>query len=93
MLPVTTILPAFMAWMFPGAQWFYEELIPSGASRLPYGHFAPRASMAICQLANCSFFGKISGLHINVKYYFARLHADWINFVFGLSSYQGRSVI
>jgi len=50
--PITTIFPALMAWIFPGAQWFYNELIPSSNSS-PHVLFTPRSSMAISQLANC----------------------------------------
>jgi len=61
--PISTISPAFMAWVFPGAQWFYGELIPFSASPLPHGIFQSRSSMAICQLANCYLLlGLISSL-------------------------------
>jgi len=53
LLPVSTISPAFMAWIYPGAKWFYHELIPSSASALP---LEPKSSMAILQLTNCSSF-------------------------------------
>jgi hypothetical protein len=42
-----------MVWIYPGAKWFYHELIPSSASALP---LEPKSSMAILQLTNCLSF-------------------------------------
>ncbi|EPQ61134.1 hypothetical protein GLOTRDRAFT_69380 [Gloeophyllum trabeum ATCC 11539] len=50
--PISTMLPAIMAWTFPGAAWFHRELIPpSGA--LPTAPLDRRSQMAIWQLGNC----------------------------------------
>ncbi|KIM84748.1 hypothetical protein PILCRDRAFT_96812 [Piloderma croceum F 1598] len=58
--PISTISPALMVWIYPGAKWFYHELIPSSASALP---LEPKSSMAILQLTNCYFLlGLISSL-------------------------------
>ncbi|EIN13320.1 hypothetical protein PUNSTDRAFT_78809 [Punctularia strigosozonata HHB-11173 SS5] len=53
--PASTILPAFMAWYFPGATWFHHELIPSpaGTETPPAGFLDQRSTMAIWQLGNC----------------------------------------
>ncbi|KIJ45250.1 hypothetical protein M422DRAFT_251430 [Sphaerobolus stellatus SS14] len=59
--PISTISPAFLAWVFPGAAWFHSELIPSidGGSKV----LDARSTMAIWQLANCYFLlGLISSL-------------------------------
>ncbi|KAH8120707.1 hypothetical protein DFH11DRAFT_1685926 [Phellopilus nigrolimitatus] len=63
--PVSTISPAILAWFFPGAAWFYHELIPSAASTPApeAGTLEARASMAIWQLTNCYLLlGLISSL-------------------------------
>ncbi|KDQ54964.1 hypothetical protein JAAARDRAFT_160320 [Jaapia argillacea MUCL 33604] len=51
--PASTILPAFMAWVFPGANWFHHQLIPSSTSPVPSGFLEGRSVMAIWQLGNC----------------------------------------
>lgn len=43
-----------MVWFFPGASWFYHQLIPS-ASPVPVAPLEPEALMAIWQLINCGF--------------------------------------
>ncbi|KAI0065858.1 hypothetical protein BV25DRAFT_1821542 [Artomyces pyxidatus] len=51
--PVSTILPAFLVWFTPGADWFHHELIPSSdPASLPLDG---RTTMAIWQLGNCYF--------------------------------------
>ncbi|KZP30426.1 hypothetical protein FIBSPDRAFT_946141 [Athelia psychrophila] len=61
--PVSTISPAVLAWVYPGAEWFHHELIPSKTPALPYGFLEPRTAMAIWQLGNCYFLlGLISSL-------------------------------
>jgi len=58
--PISTISPALMVWIYPGAKWFYHELIPSSTSAIP---LEPKSSMAILQLTNCYFLlGLISSL-------------------------------
>ncbi|KAF7972579.1 hypothetical protein HWV62_17714 [Athelia sp. TMB] len=52
--PASTISPALLAWLYPGAEWFHNELIPSKAPALPSGFLEPRTSMAIWQLGNCA---------------------------------------
>ena len=42
-----------MVWIYPGAKWFYHELIPSSTSAIP---LEPKSSMAILQLTNCLSF-------------------------------------
>ncbi|KJA29379.1 hypothetical protein HYPSUDRAFT_32799 [Hypholoma sublateritium FD-334 SS-4] len=60
--PISTITPALMVWFFPGASWFYHQLIPS-ASPVPVASLEPKALMAIWQLTNCYFLlGLISSL-------------------------------
>lgn len=57
---VSTISPAVLAWVFPGAAWFHSELIPGGAG---VAILDARSTMAIWQLANCYFLlGLISSL-------------------------------
>jgi hypothetical protein len=51
--PISTLSPVFLAWFYPGATWFYNELIP-GAK--PATSLDPRATLAIWQLVNCNFF-------------------------------------
>ncbi|KZW01978.1 hypothetical protein EXIGLDRAFT_637733 [Exidia glandulosa HHB12029] len=48
--PVSTITPALLTWIFPGAGWFHSELIPGAG-----GHSVldDRTRMAIYQLGNC----------------------------------------
>ncbi|KAF8577855.1 hypothetical protein K439DRAFT_520538 [Ramaria rubella] len=59
--PISTISPAFLAWIFPGAAWFHSELIPSSSPTS--AALDARTTMAIWQLANCYFLlGLISSL-------------------------------
>ncbi|KAF8530943.1 hypothetical protein JB92DRAFT_3081103 [Gautieria morchelliformis] len=59
--PISTVSPAFLAWIFPGAAWFHSELIPSDSPK--HGTLDARTTMAIWQLANCYFLlGLISSL-------------------------------
>lgn len=51
-LTVSTILPAFLIWLTPGAAWFHHELIP--APHEPAAIIDPRTRMAIWQLGNCT---------------------------------------
>ncbi|THH09426.1 hypothetical protein EW145_g2036 [Phellinidium pouzarii] len=65
--PVSTISPAFLGWFYPGAAWFYSELIPplvgGASSESETGALDARASMAIWQLTNCYLLlGLISSL-------------------------------
>jgi len=61
--PVSTTIPALMAWIFPGAAWFHHELIPSSAPLEPGAVLEPRTLMAVWQLANCYvLLGLISSL-------------------------------
>lgn len=53
--PVSTILPAIMIWLFPGATWFHHELIPDATPVPPAGFMDSRTNMAIYQLGNCYF--------------------------------------
>lgn len=50
---VSTILPALLAWTYPGAGWFHQQLIPLGLQ----DDLEPldlRTTMAIWQLGNCT---------------------------------------
>jgi len=49
---VSTILPAFLIWLTPGATWFHHELIP--APHEPATVIDARTRMAIWQLGNCT---------------------------------------
>jgi len=63
--PISTVSPALLAWIFPGASWFHSELIPATASspRHVAAPLDPRTTMAIWQLGNCYFLlGLISAL-------------------------------
>ncbi|KAF9004164.1 hypothetical protein BDZ89DRAFT_1026399 [Hymenopellis radicata] len=51
--PFSTTLPALMILTYPGASWFYHELIPSDGPAPPSGFMEPRATLAIWQLGNC----------------------------------------
>jgi hypothetical protein len=48
--PISTLLPPFLIWFFPGANWFYNELIVTGR---PVTSLDNRTTMAIWQLASC----------------------------------------
>ncbi|KAI0689687.1 hypothetical protein C8T65DRAFT_700192 [Cerioporus squamosus] len=49
--PISTVMPAIMAWWQPGAAWFHHELIPDGTA--PAVSLDARTTMAIWQLGNC----------------------------------------
>ena len=60
---VSTISPAILGWFFPGAAWFYRELIPV-VPRVPStlvsaavndATLDARARMGVWQLTNCAF--------------------------------------
>ncbi|KAF8554553.1 hypothetical protein OG21DRAFT_1412345 [Imleria badia] len=58
--PLSTISPAFLAWFFPGPEWFHAQLIPAGT---PSVALDARTTMAIWQLGNCyMLLGLISSL-------------------------------
>ncbi|KAN0101026.1 hypothetical protein V8E55_001010 [Tylopilus felleus] len=58
--PLSTVSPAFLAWFFPGAEWFHAQLIPEST---PSGPQDARTTMAIWQLGNCyMLLGLISSL-------------------------------
>ena len=48
----STIMPAVMAWLVPGAAWFHHQLIPDGTPS-PNVLTDARTTMAIWQLGNC----------------------------------------
>ncbi|KIJ21353.1 hypothetical protein PAXINDRAFT_5523 [Paxillus involutus ATCC 200175] len=48
--PLVTIASVFLAWFFPGAEWFYNELVPGVDTS---GPLDARTTMAIWQLGNC----------------------------------------
>jgi len=53
--PVSTILPAFLIWFWPGWSWFHQELYP-GSGRPVLGLDTAgdvRTKMAIWQLGSC----------------------------------------
>ncbi|KAF8203161.1 hypothetical protein BJ912DRAFT_943043 [Pholiota molesta] len=50
--PVSTLIPAVIVWVFPGASWFYHQLIPSPLP-FPSQTLDPRTHMAVWQLVNC----------------------------------------
>ncbi|TBU38541.1 hypothetical protein BD309DRAFT_971678 [Dichomitus squalens] len=50
--PTSTIMPAVMAWLSPGAAWFHNQLIPDGTP-IPVALSDARTKMAIWQLGNC----------------------------------------
>jgi hypothetical protein len=49
--PGSTILPAILVWLKPGAAWFHSELVP-GAQGV--NELDSRTRMAILQLASCT---------------------------------------
>ncbi|KAJ6626963.1 hypothetical protein B0H10DRAFT_2210834 [Mycena sp. CBHHK59/15] len=60
--PISTVFPALMAWVFPGAAWFHHQLIPSSAPAPP-SIADPRTQMIVWQLGNCYLLlGLISSL-------------------------------
>ncbi|KAI1790445.1 hypothetical protein LXA43DRAFT_1016239 [Ganoderma leucocontextum] len=50
--PTSTMTPAIMAWLSPGAAWFHNQLIPDGTP-VPAALSDARTTMAIWQLGNC----------------------------------------
>jgi len=59
--PITTILPAVLIWLKPGAAWFHHALIP--APYEPVANVDARTRMAIWQLGNCYLLlGMLSSL-------------------------------
>ncbi|KAG9095562.1 hypothetical protein FS749_010217 [Ceratobasidium sp. UAMH 11750] len=48
--PVSTMVPAVLCFSFPGATWFYNQLIPGS---LPESTLNSQTRMAVWQLANC----------------------------------------
>ncbi|KAG7450765.1 uncharacterized protein BT62DRAFT_1072790 [Guyanagaster necrorhizus] len=51
-LEVSTMIPAAMILTFPGAAWFYHELIPTPTSE-PLQSLDARSKLAVWQLGNC----------------------------------------
>lgn len=53
--PVSTILPAFLIWFWPGWSWFHGELYPGSLPPAPGSDTAEdlRTKMAIWQLGSC----------------------------------------
>ncbi|KAH6917169.1 hypothetical protein BKA70DRAFT_1417941 [Coprinopsis sp. MPI-PUGE-AT-0042] len=51
--PLASIVPFFMIWGWPGAEWCYQQLLPE-EQRAPLDIFQPQAEMAMWQLANTS---------------------------------------
>ncbi|KAF8761857.1 hypothetical protein RHS01_01008 [Rhizoctonia solani] len=49
--PLSTITPAIVTFIFPGATWFYNQLVP-GLPTVPDSDVDTRARMAVLQLAN-----------------------------------------
>jgi len=61
--PVSTISPALMIWLWPGASWFHHQLVPSYESSMPLGLLDSRTTLAVWQLGNCyMLLGLISSL-------------------------------
>ncbi|KLO11304.1 hypothetical protein SCHPADRAFT_877189 [Schizopora paradoxa] len=61
--PISTISPAILAWVFPGAAWFHHQLIPSSEPVPDISSLDGRTKMAIWQLGNCYLLlGLISSL-------------------------------
>jgi len=50
--PLSTILPALLAWTYPGAKWFHQQLVPA-TSQDDFQSLDAPTTMAIWQLANC----------------------------------------
>lgn len=48
--PISTIIPAFIIWLYPGAAWFHGELVPGPKASTSLD---PRSLMAIWQLSSC----------------------------------------
>jgi hypothetical protein len=58
--PLSTLVPAFLIWFFPGATWFFNELIVGGILSTSLDS---RTTMAIWQLASCyGLLGMLSSL-------------------------------
>ncbi|KAF9015390.1 hypothetical protein BDQ17DRAFT_1340983 [Cyathus striatus] len=61
--PLSTISPAVMAWIYPGALWFFQELLPATSSISTPAFLNSREKMAVLQLSNCYLLlGLISSL-------------------------------
>ncbi|KAK0198119.1 hypothetical protein F5146DRAFT_73220 [Armillaria mellea] len=50
--PMSTMIPAVMILTFPGAAWFYHELIPTSSPE-PLETLNARSKLAVWQLGNC----------------------------------------
>jgi hypothetical protein len=76
--PVSTILPAFLIWFWPGSSWFHRELYPSPWHPYLVAEAAgdPRTKMAIWQLGSCenSYFFSTSLVFDATR---ARLLSTW----------------
>jgi len=60
--PMSTMLPALMAWIAPGAAWFHHQLIPS-SEPVPNAPLDARTHMMVWQLGNCYLLlGLVSSL-------------------------------
>ncbi|KAJ7771926.1 hypothetical protein DFH07DRAFT_803174 [Mycena maculata] len=60
--PMSTMFPALMSWIFPGAAWFHHQLIPSDAP-VPAAPLDARTLMMVWQLGNCYLLlGLVSSL-------------------------------
>ncbi|KAJ7037470.1 hypothetical protein C8F04DRAFT_1092571 [Mycena alexandri] len=60
--PTSTMFPALMSWIFPGAAWFHHQLIPS-ADPVPTTPLEARTLMMVWQLGNCYLLlGLVSSL-------------------------------
>ncbi|KAI0077420.1 hypothetical protein K474DRAFT_1661670 [Panus rudis PR-1116 ss-1] len=61
--PLSTTIPALMIWLYPGATWFHNQLIPDGTPVPPAGFLDQRSVMAVWQLGNCYLLlGMLEGL-------------------------------
>ncbi|KAJ3751116.1 hypothetical protein DFH05DRAFT_1532366 [Lentinula detonsa] len=61
--PVSTISPAFLIWLWPGASWFHHQLVPSSEPSPSHELLDPRTILAVWQLGNCyMLLGLISSL-------------------------------
>ncbi|KAF7306413.1 hypothetical protein MIND_00432500 [Mycena indigotica] len=60
--PTSTMLPALMAWTFPGARCFHHQLVPT-ANSVPTTPLETRTQMLVWQLGNCYLLlGLVSSL-------------------------------
>ncbi|KAJ3754671.1 hypothetical protein EV360DRAFT_51180 [Lentinula raphanica] len=61
--PVSTISPALLIWLWPGASWFHHQLVPAFEPSPPLNHLDPRTALAVWQLGNCyMLLGLLSSL-------------------------------